>query len=366
MNISVFCKKYPQFVIILLLLIFLGCKGPQEEVSRGPVFYPEPPDPPKLQFLKAFSSEGDVGAAQASAFESFIVGEAEEEKIKKPYGIALHDSKFYICDTDLKQVIILDLANRTFGYMKKDKRMVNPVNIYIEPDGTKYITDPMSGAVFVLNNDNRILRILCRELKIAPADIYVRGQNCYVTDIARHQVVVFDKVSGKLVKRIGRKGSNPITDPPEYFAHISDLTLDVEGNIYVTDRLAANIKKFSPEGEFIRLFGGLGTNINLFGRPKGLSIDRDNRIWIVDAASEVAKIYNEKGQLLLFFGFPGDNPGNINLPSKIILDYDHVDLFQQYAVPGAKLEFLVIVANQFGRDKINVYGFGQFPAPGGQ
>jgi hypothetical protein len=52
----------------------------------------------------------------------------------------------------------------------------------------------------------------------------------------------------------------------------------------------------------------------------------------------------------------------MNLPTKIILDYDHVDLFQRYAVKGATLEFLVFVSNQYGPSKVNVYGFGEFPA----
>jgi hypothetical protein len=35
-------------------------------------------------------------------------------------------------------------------------------------------------------------------------------------------------------------------------------------------------------------------------------------------------------------------------------------LFKEYFAEGAKIEFLVIVSNQYG-EKINVYGFGQFP-----
>jgi hypothetical protein len=51
----------------------------------------------------------------------------------------------------------------------------------------------------------------------------------------------------------------------------------------------------------------------------------------------------------------------MNLPAKIILDYDNVELFQQYAVEGADIEFLVLVSNQYGLNKISVYGFGRFP-----
>ncbi len=107
-------------------------------------------------------------------------------------------------------------------------------------------------------------------------------------------------------------------------------------------------------------------------RPKGIAVDHDNRIWVVDAgvsmgasvwSTEVAKIYDQQGRLLLFFGRPGNEPGNMNLPTKIILDYEHVNLFRRYAVKGADIKFLVLVSNQYGLKKVNVYGFGEFPVP---
>jgi hypothetical protein len=78
----------------------------------------------------------------------------------------------------------------------------------------------------------------------------------------------------------------------------------------------------------------------------------------------VVKIYNEQAQLLLFFGLPGNAPGTMNLPATVVLDYDNVDLFRKYAVQGANIEFLVLVSNQYGPNKISVYGFGTFPVQG--
>ena len=49
------------------------------------------------------------------------------------------------------------------------------------------------------------------------------------------------------------------------------------------------------------------------------------------------------------------------IPADILIDYDHVDLFKDYAVDGAELEFLIFVTNQFGPHKVSVYGYGKFP-----
>jgi len=49
------------------------------------------------------------------------------------------------------------------------------------------------------------------------------------------------------------------------------------------------------------------------------------------------------------------------MPANVIIDYDNVELFEPWAVEGAELEYLILVTNQFGPHKINIYGFGIFP-----
>jgi hypothetical protein len=80
---------------------------------------------------------------------------------------------------------------------------------------------------------------------------------------------------------------------------------------------------------------------------------------VVDAAFENVQVFNRLARLLVFFGGPGPHPDNLNLPTAITIDYDNVALFQKYADPKFKLEYVILVANQFGRNKVNVYGFGK-------
>ena len=338
------------------LLIFSGCQKAASEEAIGPVFYPKAPDKPQLQFLKSFSGPKDVDVKGPSAFEKFIVGEPEvTERIGKPYGIAMFEGKLYVCDVGRRMVEVLDFENHTFTYLTKDRRLRNPVNIYID-NGTKYVADSAAGAVFVFDRNDTLSAILGKELDIRPQDIVVREKLCYVTDIRSNQVVVIDKNTGEEISRIGQEGENE-----GQFGLIGDLALDQQGNVYVTDKIKGQIIKFNKSGVFERTFGRLGDNIDEFIRPKGIDIDKDGRIWVADAAPEVVKILDPQGQLLLFFGLPGNKPGMINMPARVRIDYDNVGIFQQYAVPGAELEFLVFVSNQSGLNKINVYGFGSFP-----
>jgi len=347
--------------VSLLMVVFSGCQAPQEPVAQesAQVFYPPVPDIPRLQFLKYISSSEDLGPQlqKKGGFESFIVGAEEKktESISKPYGIALDDGKLYVCDVAQKMIRVLDLENRTFGYMTKDRRLANPVNIHINK-GLKFVSDTVAQAVFVFGKDDQLKAILGKELNIKPIDVVVRDNRCYVADMASNQVVVIDINTDEELLRMGTAG-----DGPGGFALIGGLALDAEENVYATDKALARVTKFNKEGIFQMTFGQMGDGIYDFARPKGISIDKAGRLWIVDAAPQVTKVYDAEGQLLMFFGFPGPLPGNQNLPVTVIIDDDHVDLFREYAAEDAQIEYLVLVSNQYGQ-KINVYGFGKFPA----
>ncbi|UCD52548.1 MAG: hypothetical protein JSW27_07905 [Phycisphaerales bacterium] len=285
------------------------------------------------------------------------MGDAEpQDGITTPYGLGIFEGKLYVCDVGRRRVAVLDLKNRSFGYLTDDRRLMNPVNIHVQNDGTKYVADPTAGAVFVFDRSDTLRAILGKELKINPIDVVVRGPYCYVTDFASNQVVVLDKATGVEAGRIGDAG-----DGEQQFKLISDLTFGPKDHLYVTDKLKAKVFEFDGSGGLIRTLGRLGDNIDELVRPKGVAVDRNGRLWVVDASTEVAKIYDEQGRLLLFFGLPGNAPGMMNLPAKIVLDYDNVGLFERYAVRGAKIEFLALVSNQYGPNKVSVYGFGRFP-----
>ncbi len=372
MHKSVLLNGLALVSVIGTACLFAGCRPAEfNEPASKPVFFPPPPEVPRLQFLKSISRPEDLGAAATSPLERFVLGDPETtEGITTPYGMAIFEGKLYVCDVGRRMVEVLDLRDHTLGYLTKDRRLMNPVNIYIDDDGSKYVADPTAGLVFVFDRDDNLSAMLGQQSKINPIDVVVRGSLCYVTDFGSNQVVVLDKATGREITRVGKRRLlegqvTPLTElPPGEFSLISDLALDQQGNIYVTDKSAARITQFDPSGIFSRTIGRLGDNIDEFVRPKGIAIDREGRIWVVDAATEVAKIYNQQAQLLLFFGLPGSEPGMMNLPAKVVLDYDNVELFQRYAVDGASIEFLVLVSNQYGSNKISVYGFGSFPVHG--
>jgi hypothetical protein len=361
-NNSIFRKRVALGLAVCLISLLMGCESGQDKNKGKLVFFPPPPDKPRLQFLKSFSAGEDLGMKKSSfSLEDFILGAPEvKEEITTPYGLDIFDNKIYVCDVTINRVIVLDLVNQTFSFLGQKDNFGNPVNIYIESDGIKYVADNRNGTIMVFDRFDRQIRTLGKDLSIAPMDVAVRGNNCYITDGSNQQVVVVDKNTGQLVTKIGEKFKGAENSEGE-FSLISDLDLDKEGHIYVTDRVMGTITRFDASGKFVRKYAGLGRTPGSLARAKGIALDRENRIWVVDTAPEVAKIYNNEGQLLLFFGFPGNEPGMMNMPATVTIDYDNVEFFRQYAVEGSQIEFLVLITNQYGFHKISVYGFGEFP-----
>lgn len=337
--------------------LLTGCQEKKAQTFE-PVYYPAPTKP-KLQFLRSYSNPEDVGIKGPSAFEQFVVGNEEtKEEIVKPYGLAIYNGKIYVCDVSRKMVEVLDPQNHTFGFLTKDRRLVNPVNIYIKPDGTKYVADPTAGAIFVFDQNDTLQDIVGKNLNISPGDVVVRDTKCYVTDSKSNQVIVFDLITEKEILRMGKPGEKFGIGE---FEMIGGIALDAEDNVYVTDKSKGELTKFNQEGIYQMTIGTSGDALHEFVRPKGIQIDKEGRIWVVDAATDVGKIYSPKGEMLMYFGLPGNKPGMMNLPAEIVLDYDNLDVFKEYFAKEANIEFVVLVTNQYGLHKVGVYAFGSFP-----
>ena len=353
------------YVVLLAGLVFCGCESEDAgtelaQVKREAVYYPGAPDKPRLQFLRSISSSVDLGVEKKKkrGFESFIVGEedeAEVQLIRKPYGVAIYRGKLYVCDVEKKLVEELDIEGKTFEYMTKERRMMNPVNITIDENGRKYISDTHAESVFVYDKNNSLVNVLGKGMGLKPVDVSVAGKRCYITDMNSKHIVVLDRVSGKEVIRFGGEG-----DQDGKFALIADIALDKDENVYVTDKGMGKINIFDRNGIFLKRIGEPGDSIHSFVRPKGIDVDREGNIWVIDAGMQYGKVYSGEGQLLMVFGYPGREPGNMYLPASIAVDYDNVELFREYFAEGAEIEFLVLVSNQYGA-KVNVYGFGEFP-----
>ena len=336
----------------------IGCAKPQKKEGFT-LFYPPPPELPRLQWLAAFTGAADI-EREKSGFDKFVTGEAgDRRRLDKPYGIAIYDGKIYVCDTNLT-VMVFDFKKRSFGPLEGAKgagKLAQPLNISIDKEGNKYVTDPVRGQVVVFDRNDAYVKAFGEPAAWKPVDAVRLDDRLYVADMKNGLVAVLDANTGDIVKKIGRTGESV-----EKLYLPTNITFDKDGTLYVSDVGKFQVLKYDRDGHYLGSIGKLGTSPGTFARPKGVATDRDKNLYVVDASFDNVQIFNSDGNVLLWFGHFGKtglDPGNLYLPAQVTVDYDNLQYFESYVDPTFQLEYLVLVTSQFGDNMVNVFGFGK-------
>jgi sugar lactone lactonase YvrE len=154
--------------------------------------------------------------------------------------------------------------------------------------------------------------------------------NVWVTDFAGnkagtkgHQVHKFSPKGEKLLS-LGVAGKPGNADGE--FNQPNDVVFGPDGSIYVADghdaqgMITANavaegikrgatsrISKFSPDGKFIKSWGGIGVRHGEFRTPHALAFDARGRLWVADRGNHRIEIFDQNGTYLeshYMFGRP--------------------------------------------------------------
>ncbi|MCK5287029.1 MAG: hypothetical protein KAI96_05730 [Thermodesulfovibrionia bacterium] len=345
--------------VLLASMVFFTCAAPEKEIKKETIFYPMPPQQPRLQFLVSITGEEDF-AKQQNDFLNIQTREASySKKIARPYDIFATRGKIYISDRTFKKILIIDLEKKKFDFISSysPQSYYESVGIWVTEDEYKYIADFNKKKILVFDKNNKFLRTYGEFDQFdKPVDVAVFKNKIYVCDMNKHMLIVIDRNTGKTIQEIGGIGAKE-----GYFYKPSHVIVDIEGNVYVNDSFNFRIQKFDQNGKFMKTFGYHGDTLGALARPKGLDLDKEGHLYVVDAAFENVQIFDNKTtDLLFFFGGFGLEQGKMYLPNGIYIDYHNVNYFKKYADKDFRLEYLVYVGNMWGPRKLNVYGFGKW------
>jgi sugar lactone lactonase YvrE len=334
--------------------------GPQRAASGQYAFWPLFPDEPRVQFARALASSEDVASTKSSGLEAIVFGKEsnQEEAITKPYGVEMRDGKIYICDIRAPSLTVFDLRKKQTRLVGVSgvNRLTHPVDVAVADDGMIYVADNDRGAVVVFDAGERYSQVFGYQ-KFKPVAVAVHGARLFACDMTAQSVVIFDRMSGEKLGVIGGPG-----DGDGQFRVPIGVETDAAGNIYVVDTMQCRVQKFSADGKFVSAMGQLGDYAGSFARPKQIAIDSEGIQYVVDAAFQNVQMFSAKGELLMSFGAAGEFPGAMNLPVGIAVSDDGVELFKDLVHPGFEPQRLIVVTNQFGADKVNVYVLGKLRA----
>jgi DNA-binding beta-propeller fold protein YncE len=140
-----------------------------------------------------------------------------------------------------------------------------------------------------------------------------------VADTHFYRVLVYNQ-QGEILMQLGDgiQGSQP-----GRFGYPTDVVIDKAGNFYVAEYGENDrIQVFSPEGKWLRQWGGHGYEPGEFLRPRAIEIDQDDRLYVADSCNHRIQVFDTQGKLLTLWGKRGPKPGEMAFPYDIALGPD--------------------------------------------
>lgn len=140
-----------------------------------------------------------------------------------------------------------------------------------------------------------------------------------VADTHFYRVLVYSP-EGKILFQIG-DGVQGTT--PGRFGYPTDVVVDRAGNFYVGDYGDNDrVQVFSPEGKWLRQWGGHGYAPGQFLKPRALAIDDQDRIYVADSCNHRIQVFDTQGKLLKTWGTRGSAPGELSYPYDLAIGPD--------------------------------------------
>ncbi|MEA5140589.1 NHL domain-containing protein [Arcicella rigui] len=190
--------------------------------------------------------------------------------------------------------------------------------------------------------------------------------NLYVADLGNHAIRKITP-SG-LVSTFAGSGNNGFqngTGTAARFTYPSDITIDVYGNLYVTEIGNNSVRKITPAGVVTTLAGngsvgynnGTGSNAT-FSSPAGITVDLLGNIYVADQFNNVIRKITSTGVVTTLVGNGSagylDGTGSnarLNSPQKIVADaIGNVYFTQSYSHSVRKVSTSGVVTTLAGDD----------------
>jgi DNA-binding beta-propeller fold protein YncE len=211
-----------------------------------------------------------------------------------------------------------------------DLPLADPVRVALDPDGNIWVTDGRNSRFQIFAPDGTFLEAWGEAGSdpgsfdfVDPAMFggfgggsmaFDDAGNLYVLDSGNYRVQKFGP-DRSFLAAWGSKG----TGDGQFMAP-TDLALDDEGRVYVTDEGAGrdDVQVFDSDGRFLSTWGD--PDQGWLFQPSGITIGADGTLWIAHFHSSRVQRYAPNGALLATVGEAGTGPGRFQNPSDVAVD----------------------------------------------
>jgi DNA-binding beta-propeller fold protein YncE len=320
-----------------------------DKIDYSKLIWPNPPAPTRVKYLNYFCCDKYVpqSAKKRSSWMDRMAGTEtqQQQQMEKPlfalwapYGIAV-DSKgsVYIADGKVGAIFIFNTETKDLQMLKngKDGHFGDIIGLAIDDSDRLFVSDTKLHHILVFDRDHKVEGSISEGGLVDPGGMAIDNENrfLYVADAALDQVFVYDADKFNLIRKIGTAGKKHTLTEPGQFSVPTNVAVDADANLYVTDMFNNRVEVFDADGNFIRAWGKQGDRPGTFSRPKGIAIDADGHVWVADAVQDILQCYTADGRFLMWMGGHGLFPGQFRALAGLYIDKNN-RIFASEQYPG--------------------------------
>jgi sugar lactone lactonase YvrE len=319
-----------------------------ERIDYSKLVWPNPPAPTRLKYLNYFCCDKykpEAAKKKSSWMDRMAGGETQAQRFDDnplfalwtPYGLAV-DSKgnVYIADGKVGAIFVFNTETRDLQMIKNGvhAHFGDIIGLAMDDSDRLFVSDSKLHHIVIFGKDRKIEGSISEGL-VDPGGMAIDNENrfLYVADPALDQVLVYDADKLNLIRKMGTAGKKHTLTEPGQFSVPTNVAVDADGNLYVTDMYNNRVEVFDADGNFIRQWGKQGDRPGTFSRPKGIAIDADGHVWVADAVQDILQCYTADGQFLMWMGGHGLFPGQFRALAGLYIDKNN-RIFTSEQYPG--------------------------------
>ena len=319
-----------------------------DRIDFSKLVWPNPPAPTRVKYLNYFCCDKytpESAKKKSSWMDRMAGAETQSQKMDDkplfalwtPYGLAV-DSKgnLYIADGKVGAIFVFNTETKDLQMIKNgvQARFGDIIGLAMDDSDRLFVSDTKLHHIVIFGRDRKIEGSISEGL-VDPGGMAIDNENrfLYVADPALDQVLVYDADKLNLIRKIGTAGKKHTLTEPGQFSVPTNVAVDSDGNLYVTDMYNNRVEVFDADGNFIRQWGKAGDRPGTFSRPKGIAIDADGHVWIADAVQDILQCYTADGRFLMWMGGHGLFPGQFRALAGLYIDKNN-RIFASEQYPG--------------------------------
>ena len=194
------------------------------------------------------------------------------------------------------------------------ERVHNLFGIAVNTKGNIAVTDNGKNCVYIFDKNGKCLRKIGDkgQFKYPLGVTYLKDDEILIADTNNNRIQQINIQTGTVVKTFGKEGEGT-----REFNFPTDVCLDEERRIVVTEFSSRTIQVMSCQGETISIFGNIGPEKLI--EPRSCLPYKD-KFFVSDCVNNCINAFDKSGTFLHKFGKRGNQDGQFTHPRGLLID----------------------------------------------